>query len=228
MEGFNLDPNMLVSAISNKDDGGLGGSNGLLWIFLLLLFGGNGFGGRNGEGQIEAALAKVQAAGASDQMVLTAINGNKEAIMTLANATGVNFAKVEGAVDSVAKGICDLGYKLSQDTASVITQVAAGNAELSRQLADCCCATQRGIDSVKYDIATSTAQLERYIDHKVDVAQMENRAVFQGIRDYLTNEKIEALQTELQSAQIAMQNNAQTRTLMSYIDSKCTVTCPTP
>ena len=67
-----LDPNMLVSALANKDNDGLGGSNGLLWIFLLILFwgGGTGFGNRGGdaavEGQVEAAIAKAEARGLSD------------------------------------------------------------------------------------------------------------------------------------------------------------------
>ena len=53
-----LDPNMLVSTLANKDNDGIGG-NGLLWIFLLILFwgGGNGFNNNRGgnaavEGQI--------------------------------------------------------------------------------------------------------------------------------------------------------------------------------
>lgn len=244
---YALDPNMLVNALANKDgDNGLGG-NGLLWIFLLILFwGGNGFGGFGGRdgagavindaaisGQIDAALAKAQASNLSDATILEAINGNKEAIGMVANTIGVQFEEVRGALGTLGSGISDLGYKLAQDTASIINQVSSGNASLSRQIADCCCTTQRNIDSVRYDMATgfcqtntninqSTAALERYIDHKVDVAQAENRAGFQGIRDYLVGEKIADLQTELQSAQLAMQNNAQTQAIMSYIDSKCT------
>ncbi len=247
MMDYALDPNMLVNALANKDNcnDGLGGGNGLLWIFLLLLFGvgGEGFGyGRRGEGavindnaitgQIDAALAKAQAAGLSDATILEAVNGNKEAINMVASQMGVQFEAVRSTLTTLGTGICDLGYKMAQDTASVISEISNGNAALSRQLADCCCATQRAIDSVKYDMATgfcqtntninqSTAALERYIDHKVDVAQAENRAGFQGIRDYLVGEKIADLQTELQSAQLAIQNNAQTQTLISYIDSRC-------
>ena len=39
MEGYALDPNMLVNALTSKDNDAVGG-NGLLWIFLLILFGG--------------------------------------------------------------------------------------------------------------------------------------------------------------------------------------------
>ena len=240
-----LDPNMLVSALANKDNDGLGGSNGLLWIFLLILFwgGGTGFGNRGGdaavEGQVEAAIAKAEARGLSDTAVLNAIQGNKEAIAQIANTLGIQFEAVRSTLASMTNGICDLGYKLGQDTASLMSAISGGNASLSRQLADCCCATQRSMDAVKYDMAAgfcqvntnidkSTFHLERYIDKKFEQAQFENRAGFQGIRDYLVGEKIATLQNDLQAAQLVLQNNAQTQAIMNYIDSKCTSTSPTP
>ena len=240
-----LDPNMLVSALANKDNDGLGGSNGLLWIFLLILFwgGGTGFGYKGGdaavEGQVEAAIAKAEARGLSDTAVLNAIQGNKEAVAQIANTLGIQFEAVRSTLASMSNGICDLGYKLGQDTASLMSAISGGNASLSRQLADCCCATQRSMDSIKYDMASGFCQvntnidksafhLERYIDKKFEQAQFENRAGFQGIRDYLVGEKIATLQNDLQAAQLVLQNNAQTQAIMNYIDSKCTSTSPTP
>ena len=238
-----LDPNMLVSALANKDNDDLGG-NGLLWIFLLILFwgGGNGFGYNRGgnaavEGQIEAAIAKAEAKGLSDTAILSAIQGNKESIAQISNTLGVQFEAVRSTLASMTNGICDLGYKLGQDTASLMSAVSGGNASLSRQLADCCCANQRAIDAVKYDMASgfcqtntnidkSTFHIERYVDQKFEQAQSENRAGFQGLRDYLVGEKIDALQNELQSAQLALQNNSQTKAIMDYIDSKCVSAAP--
>ena len=232
-----LDPNMLVSTLANKDNDGLGG-NGLLWIFLLILFwgGGNGFGNGGNpavEGQIEAAIAKAEAKGLSDTAILNAIQGNKESIAQISNTLGVQFEAVRSTLASMTNGICDLGYKLGQDTASLMSAISGGNASLSRQLAECSCANQRAIDAVKYDMASgfcqtntnidkSTFQLERYVDHKFEQAQSENRAGFQGLRDYLVGEKISTLENELQSAQLALQNNSQTKAIMDYIDSKCT------
>ena len=236
-----LDPNMLVSTLANKDNDDLGG-NGLLWIFLLILFwgGGNGFGNGGNpavEGQIEAAIAKAGQKGLSDTAILNAIQGNKESIAQISNTLGVQFEAVRSTLASMTNGMCDLGYKLGQDTASLMSAISGGNASLSRQLADCCCANQRAIDAAKYDMASgfcqtntnidkSTFQLERYVDHKFEQAQSENRAGFQGLRDYLVGEKINALENELQSAQLALQNNSQTKALMDYIDSKCVSAAP--
>lgn len=174
MEGMGLDPNLLVNTLANKNNNNDGafGSNGLLWIFLLILFwgGGNGFGNRGQEsnaaveGQIEAALAKANAAGCSDQLLLTAINGNKEAINSIATTFGVNINQVENGIRGLERGICDLGYKNGQDTASIISAVTSGNTSLSQQLCDCCCKTQRSIDSLRYDMATSCCETNRNID----------------------------------------------------------------
>lgn len=169
MEGYNLDPNMLVSALTNRDNDGLGGGNGLLWIFLLILFwGGNGygFGGNRGgdaavEGQVEAALAKAQAEGASDSSILAAIAGNHEAIGTLASVTGTNFSQVDSAIRGLERGLSDLGYKSGQDTASILASITSGNSAIASQLAECCCNTQRSIDSAKYDMATGFASLSK-------------------------------------------------------------------
>lgn len=238
MEGFNLDPNQLVNALSRDNDGFAGGNNGLLWIFLLLLFGGfdGGFGGRRGAddaaitGQVEAALAKVQAAGASEQTILTAIAGNKESVNQLGSYLGVEVAQIQGALSGLSTGLCELGYKMGTDTASVIAQITNGNAAMSRQLADCCCATQRAIDGVNYNMATGFGSLQNNmdkgfcaisheIDRKIDVAQMENRAGFQGIRDMFTTDKIATLQRELEVSQFQNSQQAQTQVLKDYYAS---------
>lgn len=230
MEG--LDPNLLVNSLTrDNDNSGFGGNNGMLWIFLLLLFGwgGNGFGGK-GTGDIEAALAKAQAAGASDATILTAIAGNKEAINSLGSYLGVEVNQVQASLRSLETGLCQLGYQSSQETASIISQITAGNAALSRQLADCCCQTQRAIDGVNYNMATQFAatnnamtkgfcDLGYVIDKKIDAAQMENRAGFQSIREMYTTDKIATLQRELEVAQFHNSQQAQTAAIKETINA---------
>lgn len=287
MDGYTLDPNMLVSALSNRNGNNVGpggwygggldcpsGGNGLLWIFLLIIFGGGGFGGngfwgnRGGgaddvssavaaahtsnalQGQLEAALQKAQNANLSDAMLLEAIKGNDKSLSLIAHTLEVNSDIARNGIETLKTGIANLSCQVERDTASIIHQVSIGQADLSRQLASCCCDTQRGLDSVKqaiadcccttqrsidatrYDMATgfcavnnniqtSTTNLERFINAKIDAAQSENRAGFQGIRDYMVDQKIERLSDELQTANLTIQNNAQTQALKDYIDSKC-------
>lgn len=244
MEGYTLDPNMLVNALASKDNDGISGNNGLLWIFLLILFGGGGFGGwgygnraagalindASIAGQIEAALAKAQAAGLSDSTILTAIGGNKESINSLAAYTATNFSQVDSALRGLERGLCDLGYRMGQDTASVMAAISQGDAALSRQLSECCCNTQRAIDSVNYNMATNfgaltnnidkgLCALSHQVDSKIDMAQMENRAGFQSIRDMFTADKIANLQRELEISQFQNSQQAQTQVLKDYVAS---------
>lgn len=237
MEG--LDPNLLVNSLTRDNDGGgFGGNNGMLWIFLLLLFGwgGNGFGGnRNGEvagieGQIEAAMAKAQAAGASDATILTAIAGNKESVNQLGSYLGVEVNQIQATLRGLETGLCQLGYQSSQETASIISQITSGNAAVLSKLADCCCTTQRAIDGVNYNMATQFAatnnamtkgfcDLGYVVDKKIDAAQAENRAGFQSIRDMFTGDKIATLQRELEVSQFQNSQQAQTQVLKDYVAS---------
>ncbi len=240
---YNLDPNMLVNALANKSDGDgiLGGGGGLLGMFLLLMFGGgNGFGMNNNRnsftgdmavsGQIEAALAKAQAQNLSDATILNAINGNKEAISSISNALGIQTEAIRGGITNLGNGICDLGYQLSKDSASLMQEISSGNATLSRQLADCCCQTQRNIDSVRYDMASgfcatntnidrSIAGLEKFVDAQIGAARQETREGFNSITAQMTANKMEELQNKLQTAQIAITQNEQTQAIKDYVAS---------
>lgn len=238
MEGYNLDPNVLVNALGRDNDSFMGGNNGLLWIFLLLLFGGNGFGfgskGAAGDvavtAAVEAAMAKAQAAGYSTDTILTAIAGNKEQVGQLGSYLGVEINQVQAALTGISNGLCELGYKMGTDTASIISNITTGNAAISRQLAECCCNTQRAIDGVNYNMATQFAAtnnnidkqfcaLGHMVDNKIDAAQAENRAGFQSIKDMFTNDKICALQRELEVSQFVNSQQAQTQVLKDYVAS---------
>lgn len=76
----------------------------------------------------------------------------------------------------------------------------------------CCCETNRNIDAVRYENAKNTCDIIT-----------ANTANTQRIIDQMQNDKIDALRTELQSAQLALQNNAQTQTLINQLRP-----CPVP
>ena len=71
---------------------------------------------------------------------------------------------------------------------------------------NCCCETNRNIDAVRYENTKNTCDI-------ITAGQANT----QRIIDIMTQDKIEALRTELQSAQLALQNNAQTQTLINEL-----------
>ena len=188
--------NYTLSDIAAVTDGN-GRNNGMFgndawWIIILLLFGygRNGFGGFGG-GQggygmpcgIPATQADL-AAGFNNSAVLSGINGIDSALCQGFN--GINTAILQN------------GYN---------TQGAING--LSHQLSDCCCATQRAIDSVKYENATNTCAIQNTIQNTtrdvIDNANANSRAIL----DFLTQDKIATLTAENQSLKFAASQSAQ-------------------
>lgn len=129
MEGYTMTPSDIaaVNRGGYGDGFGFGNGSGMWFLALLALTGGFGFGGR----------------------------GNAVTEADLCNANSFNDLKssvrdISGQISSMnvglTKGLCDFGY----------TTLAQFN-NLERQLADCCCTTQRAVDSVKFDMANYAA-----------------------------------------------------------------------
>ena len=193
-----MSPADLRAVMGNNNDDGFGfGGNGAWWIIILLLFGwggrGYGFGGGFGGGQgggygypccgVPATQADLSAAFASNS-VLSGINGIDSTLCQGFN--GINTAILQN------------GYN---------TQ--AGINTLSHQLADCCCATQRAIDSVKYENATNTCAIQNTIQNTTrDVIENAN-ANSRAILDFLTQDKIATLTAENQSLKFQASQTAQ-------------------
>lgn len=161
-----------VAAVTDRNYGyggygdGMFGGNGI-WLFaiLALMWGGNGgpFGNRNGE-----RCATV------------------EDINNSANFTRLE-SQVQGIGQSLAQqgtnlynGICNLGYESLRNFNS-----------LERQVAECCCTTQRNIDSVRFDMANYNAATNANI-----VAQV------QSIKDMLCAEKAQAQAARIQQLEL--------------------------
>lgn len=138
--------NYSLSDIAAVTDGGMfgGGNNGILWLFAILLLGGGGYGwgGRN-----QAATTEDLASGFN--------------FSALQNKTNDILAAVNNNNQVLGNAICQLGYQDLQNFNM-----------LERQIAECCCQAQLGVQSVKFDMANyaaainanTTAQTQRILD----------------------------------------------------------------
>lgn len=146
-----------------NDGMGFGGG-WFAWILLFALFGGNGFGwgNRGGNPVTEADLCNANS-----------FNELKNSVGRLND----NQAAIARQTDNA---ICQIGYQNLQNTNT-----------LSSQLADCCCTTQRGIDSVKFDMANYSAATNAAIS-----------AGTQKILDKLCADQTAALQARVQSLEL--------------------------
>jgi hypothetical protein len=149
---------------------------------LLFGYGGRGFGGFGGFGGGcgNPATQADLAAGFNNSAVLAGLNDIK---LGQANAinynnqgfNGLNTALLQG-FNGVERGFCDI----------------------SHQLSDCCCATQRAIDGVNYNLATQTRDV-------IENANANSRAIL----DFLTNDKITTLTAENQALKFQASQSAQ-------------------
>ena len=131
-----------ILALLGGGMGGFGfGGGGRMWPWMMMM--GGGFGGWNrGDCATQADLA----AGFNNSAVLNSLNdlklGQAGIQQTMCQGfNGVNTTMLQG-FNGVERGFCDL----------------------SHQISDCCCTTQRAIDGVNYNLATQACDTRRAIE----------------------------------------------------------------
>ena len=236
---------------NNRGYGGFGNGDGSWWILLLFLFAMNGGWGNGGFGNANGAVPymmteSTQAAvqnGFNQQGILTGINGIQT---TLANGFADAAVARCNAQTTTLQALSNNQMGLYQTlNANQNANTAAMN-QLAMGLQNCCCQNQSNIQDLKYVVATENcADRQAISDGLRDVianntantnalAQALNQGI-QAIKDDLcqdrldaANRQIQQLQTQLnmanlaasqtaQTAQLIQDNNAQTAALIQRI-----------
>lgn len=122
------------------------------------------------------------------------------------------YTNLNNTIDRGFNQVANQNFGLQKDLCQGFSglQMDIANNRFAAQ--QCCCETNRNIDAVRYENAKNTC----------DIITAAN-ANTQRIIDQMNADKIDALRTELQSAQLALQNNAQTQTLINQLKP-----CPVP
>lgn len=180
--------------------GGFGGENGwwvILFIILLFGWGRNGYGNNNGS--------------VMDGYVLTS-----------------DFATVERKLDAVNNGICDSTFALNNAInggfATAELSRANQQAALMQQLnamqmqsQECCCENRAAIAQVRYDMATQACDTRNTVQTAArDIVENAN-ANSRAILDFLTQSKLQDLQSANQELRLAASQAAQNNYLISQL-----------
>ena len=136
----------LQMATRANDGDGFGG-NGAWWniVLFLFMFGNGGFWGNRGNGQ------PVTDSGLCDAMNF---NNLENAVGRLSDSENLHMMQL-------SQGLASLGYENARLANETQAGVMQGKYENSRQLAECCCTTQRAIDSVNANINEKFAAIEK-------------------------------------------------------------------
>lgn len=197
-----------VPVVTSGNGMGFGnGWEGLIGLALVagLFDGGFGFGGNRGYAPSPATQADLSA-GFANSEIMSDLNDILLGQATMQNFINQGFAGLNNTITTgfagVNNAVCSLGYNQAQ--------LVNG---LSRELADCCCATQRAIDAINYNMAKNTCDIIQSSHNDTD-----------RIISYLTNEKISGLMAENTALKGQISNDRQS----AYIIGALTPKCPEP
>lgn len=247
-----MDPAALMAMMNN---GGFGGNGGWWWIWIILIFfcwggfGNNGFGrGSNDASYLASQLNND----ANTSCLMQAINGNKDAINSLASTLNCDINSVQTALNTINSGVSQISCDTKLSSCEVINAITSGNANLASQLASCCCTTQRSIDAVNNNITkmgyesqlsvcNQTNTLQNAITSGFNALMADNASKFnivgakidaqtQIINDKFCQlemremqNKIDALREDKQALQLSASQQAQTANIVNQIRP-----CPVP
>lgn len=173
----------------NRNNDGFGDGNGW-WIILFLLFGMFGWGGYGFGG----------GGGGT----------NTPGFQGFATRSDIDAALATQGIES---GITGIGTQLCNGFAGVNSAIA----NLGYQNQQCCCDLKQAVGDVNYNMATQTNILQNTVNNGFrDVIEAQNAGT-QRIIDTITQDKIQSLQTELQSAQLQLANVSQTNNIINTL-----------
>lgn len=207
-----------IGSLCGNNGNNNSGWNDWSWIIGLALVGGlfggwgggfggfgGGFGGRGGYGSpatvqdVASGFSTSEIMGDLNDIILNQSQGFANVQQTLCQGfSGVNA--------TVTNGFTNLNTNL----ASMAYNTQSGFNSLSREFADCCCATQRNIDSLRFDMSKGLCDVVR-------AGQDNTRAIL----DYLTNEKIEGLRAENVALKGQISNDRQSAYIIDALAPKC-------
>lgn len=138
-----IDPNVLLATRNN----GFGGDGGwfmwVIFLFFLMGWGGNGFG--FGFGNQNGNLPNLINNDAGRELLMSAIQGNGNAIGQLATTLNCDINQVNSALQALATQLQGVGNQVGMSGMQVINAIQSGNAQLASQLAQCCCDNKMAI-----------------------------------------------------------------------------------
>ena len=191
-----------VMGTNNRGNDAFGGygADMIIWLIVIaaIFNGGFGFGGWGGNGGF-----------------------NSPAGQGFATRTDIDAALSTQGIES---GITGIGTQLCNGFNGVNSNIA----NLAAQMASCCCDLKQGQGEISYNLAAQTNILQNTVNNNGNAIQQALNSGFrdvidaqnagtQRIVDMITQDKIQSLQTDLQSAQLQLSNQAQTNNIINAL-----------
>lgn len=167
-----MDGSLTASDVALLNNDGMGGWNGMIWLFAILALMGGGFGGfgnnfANAIGYENLATSNEVQRGFDNQNlqaqtrdILAAVNAGTAQSVAATNQTfHDNLMAMQGLYNETARDIAGL---------------AVSQAQLLANQNECCCSTKMLIQQTSADNALQMAQMEARLNAKMDANEIQN------------------------------------------------------
>ena len=188
MDSGTLSASDVALLSGNNGFGGWGDGGAFMWIFALLILagGGFGFGGFNNAIGYENLATSNEVQRGFDNQNLQAQTRD------ILSAVNAGTAQTVGAVNQTFHDNLSAMQSLYNETARDIAGLAVGQANMLANQNECCCETKQMIMQSNYDGAMRDANTNANITAQI-----------QSVKDMIAQDKIEALQAQVNQLQLA-------------------------
>lgn len=238
-----IDPNLLVAMNGKNGGNGWGNGSDFLWIiFLFFLFPllgrggwGNGFGGGNEGGcPSGAGLANLINNDNGRELLMSAIQGNGQAINNLATNLNCSVGQIQQAINGVSAKVAEVGCQVGLSSQQIINAIQAGNCQIANQLASCCCDVKTAIERQGYEgrlatieqtqtLTSSSNTQFNILGAKIDAQTQLLSEKFCELEKREMQREIQQLRDEKQGYQMSALTQQQTQNLVNQLRP-----CPVP
>lgn len=239
-----IDPNVLLAMNKNCGFGGEGGwFMWVIFLFFLMGWGGNGWGGfGNNRSSLagDAYLGNLINNDTGRELLMSAIQGNGNAINQLASTLNCDINSVKSAINGVLSQVQNVGNQIGMSSQQIINAIQAGNCSIASKIADCCCENrlatcqqtntlqnaintvsvgqERGFSSVAYETQKQTCDIQNSIRSATDqILEGQRNAEMREMQN-----KIDALRESNSQKDVIINNGQQTAIFSQMIQSATT------
>lgn len=214
-----MDDNLMAYMAGQNENGrnnGIFGGDGLWGLIIILALlggfgGGFGFGGFGGGMMFPWMMMPWMMGGWGR-------NGDCATQADL--AAGFNNSAVLNNLNDLKLGQAGVQQTMCQGFSGLNNTVNQGINEISHQISDCCCQTQRAIDGVNYNMATGLCNLQNTMNNNTRDIIDSQQAGTRAILDFLTQDKIATLTAENQALRFSASQDRQNAYLTTAMQAQ--------
>lgn len=172
-----LDPNLWMSMMNNGGMGGFGGGNFLAILFLIAIFGRNGFNSGNYDLNYIAT------------QLSNGFQGDANAINNLSTQLNCSIGQVQTGIAAVQSAIQNVSNQTGMTGMQIINAVNSGDANIISTLQSCCCDLKTTVNNQGYENRINNLQQSQLIQNgfsQIGYAAAEQTNVLGGKIDRQT------------------------------------------